>query len=321
MIDQRLLTYIEQELKRGVPSAAIKNVLRDVGWADEVIDQAFAVVQNQIIPPSPNQAISKATTEENSEILPQIKKISTAKAGDKNKKLSLVLIIGLTIAILIILTGSWYFIFIVQNKQTPIADETIPNILKKQDLNPQVLNQPIEMAENGNNNAMTATTSLEQITNDSLISNPIISKSTNDNATGTLASVGGDMANDNKRKEDLDKLAAAQKLWFAEHKSYYTCNLTAGDCGGRPYGLPDQIGIYLNNVNQDPLAGNYANKKAVCGKDYVYCGLNNVLYPNFFCYYAKLESGGYYTVSQTGSAIRQSAPKFLNNVAFRNKMK
>jgi len=130
MIDQRLLTYIEQELKRGVPSVAIKNVLRDVGWADEVIDQAFAVVQNQIIPPSPNQAISKATTEENSEILPQIKKISTAKAGDKNKKLSLGLIIGLTIAILIILTGSWCFIFIVQSKQTPIADETIPNILK-----------------------------------------------------------------------------------------------------------------------------------------------------------------------------------------------
>jgi len=184
-----------------------------------------------------------------------------------------------------------------------------------------VLNQPIEMAENGNNNAMTATTSLEQITNDSLISNPIISKSTNDNATGTLASVGGDMANDNKRKEDLDKLAAAQKLWFAEHKSYYTCNLTAGDCGGRPYGLPDQIGIYLNNVNQDPLAGNYANKKAVCGKDYVYCGLNNVLYPNFSVITLSLKAVAIIRYRKREARYVNPRQKFLNNVAFRNKMK
>jgi hypothetical protein len=113
---------------------------------------------------------------------------------------------------------------------------------------------------------------------------------------------------------DMDQLAAAQKTWFEANSRYYTCGLAGGECGGKPYGYPVQIGAALQKTPQDPLIG----KNPACGKDYVYCGLNNAPYPQFFCYYAKLETGGYYTASHAGNFRRSTAPKIFEECAEAN---
>jgi hypothetical protein len=312
MIDQRLFMYIEQELRRGVPNAAIKNALREASWAEDAIGQAFAAVQNRNAPPRPEQEFVEDPVRPGTD---KPKKIRT-----KGGRLPVVATVGIVGVIVAVLAAAWYFIFIVPEQPAEISENT-PNILKKDnsaggvaDSNQAAQSDSASVVPGSSGNGTTgdaAAASSDQPTQAVPVTNPPPATGGDANAGGAPAAGQADVAtvNDAKRKEDINKLAAAQALWFGEHKAYYTCGLSSGDCGGKPYGYPEQIGVYLSNAGQDPLVANYAGKKAACGTDYVYCGLNNSSYSQFFCYYAKLESGGYYTVSQAGSAVRSSVPK------------
>lgn len=136
-----------------------------------------------------------------------------------------------------------------------------------------------------------------------------------ENTTATSTAETGpevsESANDKQRKADMAALVEAQKAWFAANGKYYTCSRSAGDCGGSLTGYPAKIGDYLTVAPKDPSG----KTSGTCGRDLVYCGLNNVPYSHFFCYYAKLESGEYYTASHEGNFLRKTAPKIFEECA------
>lgn len=307
MIDQRLFIYIEQELKRGVPNAAIKNALREAGWAEEAIGQAFIAVQSRNVPPRPVQELPAER------FSPGVSKYRIIKKG--GRKLPLGMIIAIVGVIVAALAGLGYAFFVAPERQeeSGVLDDTAPTILKKESIDtaisgemPEETAESLETAEADGDLIVPPTDQPAQS-----LEKPELSETDNGGILKDAAAAQPEnmLQNDAKRKEDLGKLAAAQKLWLNDHGSYYTCGLSGGDCGGKVYGFPEQIGVYLSKTEQDPMFGDYAQTKAVCGKDYVYCGLNNASYSKFFCYYAKLESGGYYTVSHMGSAVRSLTPK------------
>jgi hypothetical protein len=110
---------------------------------------------------------------------------------------------------------------------------------------------------------------------------------------------------DEQRQTDIRALAAAQQIWYTDHKHFYTCGAAGGDCGGKKNNLPLMIGNRKLN-GSDPI-----NSGSVCGRDYIYCGLDNTGTSSQFCYYAKLEGGGYYAASANGSSKRSAAPPNL----------
>jgi hypothetical protein len=112
---------------------------------------------------------------------------------------------------------------------------------------------------------------------------------------------------DDQRETDMRRLMAAQFMWYSEYKRYYTCSDSGGDCRGKANNLPSSIGSGGNSA-VDPI--NYGR---TCGQDYIYCGLNNVADSSKFCYYAKLEGGGYYTVSFSGYVKRNTIPASLKD--------
>lgn len=107
---------------------------------------------------------------------------------------------------------------------------------------------------------------------------------------------------DLKRKTDMQQLVLAQKIWYAVFAKYYTCSVSGGDCGKLANNFPAAIGNYAKNL-VDPL-----NTGKICGRDQIYCGMDNSAKNQFFCYYAKLEAGGFYTASHNGNFERQTAP-------------
>ena len=117
-------------------------------------------------------------------------------------------------------------------------------------------------------------------------------------------------ARDAKRQSDMRQLVSAQEMWYGDKDRYYICGESGGDCKGKPDNLPESIDPYINDLPEDPL-----NKGTVCGQDYIYCGLNNVGEKEKFCFYAKLEGGGYYTSSHAGNVKRVAAPKTLDECA------
>ena len=123
---------------------------------------------------------------------------------------------------------------------------------------------------------------------------------------------------DARRTSDMRQLVSAQEMWYGDKDKYYTCRVKSGDCGGKPRAYPAQIGVYLPTMPQDPLEGKSGAKTDVCGQSYSYCGLANAVYPQAFCYYAKLENGGYYTASQAGNFKRSTAPKTFKECATAN---
>lgn len=48
-----------------------------------------------------------------------------------------------------------------------------------------------------------------------------------------------------------------------------------------------------------------------CGKDYIYCVIDNTNAPHDFCYYAKLEKSGFYVMTPKGGFIKETAPSTL----------
>lgn len=123
----------------------------------------------------------------------------------------------------------------------------------------------------------------------------------------------GAAARDEQRQSDMRRLAGAQTVWYGDHKRYYTCNVTGGDCRGESRNFPLSIGSGARNV-VDPL-----NYGGACGADYVYCGLDNARESSKFCYYAKLETGGYYVVSENGSCKKTAPPLTLADCSLANK--
>ena len=123
------------------------------------------------------------------------------------------------------------------------------------------------------------------------------------------ANSGAAATRDQQRQSDMRRLAAAQANWRGYYKRYYTCSATGGDCRGKVNGLPSSIGSGGNGA-VDPL-----NSGRVCGRDYAYCGIDNTGDSSKFCYYAKLETGGYYAVSGQGDFERSTLPLNLADCA------
>ena len=138
-----------------------------------------------------------------------------------------------------------------------------------------------------------------------------IVENTTATSTAETGSEVSESANDKQRKADMAALAEAQRAWFAANGKYYTCSRSAGDCGGSLTGYPSKIGDQLAATPKDPSG----KTSGTCGRDLVYCGLNNVPYSHFFCYYAKLDSGEYYTASHEGNFLRKTAPKIFEECA------
>jgi hypothetical protein len=119
----------------------------------------------------------------------------------------------------------------------------------------------------------------------------------------------GVKARDAKREADMRQLLEAQNMWYRSNNHYYTCSIIGGDCKGKINNYPVSIGSFVKNVI-DPL-----NSGVGCGKDYTYCALDNTVETNKFCYYAKLEGGGYYTASHAGNFTRATAPLTFDECA------
>lgn len=101
----------------------------------------------------------------------------------------------------------------------------------------------------------------------------------------------------------MQTLILAQNNWFMVFARYYTCAIAAGDCLGKANNYPANIGAYLLKTPVDPQSTGM-----ICGRDFIYCGLDNSKASRDFCYFAKLETGGYQTASPLGSFKRSTPP-------------
>ena len=102
---------------------------------------------------------------------------------------------------------------------------------------------------------------------------------------------------------DMRQMISAQEMYYGDNDRYLTSPL-----------LPTTIGNYLNPVPKDPGGGSIV----YCAQDkpaFIYCALDNTADAQKFCYYAKLESGGYYTASHAGNFKRDTRPKSLADCA------
>ncbi|MCU0653533.1 MAG: hypothetical protein MUD10_04715 [Candidatus Pacebacteria bacterium] len=299
-MEKQLLEYVEQESKRGVPQPMIRKALRSAGWDERAIEDAFVALESRMAPPLPRP---KAPEGEEAIIEDDFTTPETAK---KTRRIP-VKAISIGIFALVVLAVA---AFIVWNYKEPVAN---PNPLPPVN-NPAVPNQnetPATILDPGLT-VTPATTTADNLAATSTNVSPMIPASTTSSGADPVAA-----ARDAQRMDDMARLLAAQTAVFTANAKYYTCGLSGGDCQGKPNGYPAQIGNTLAQTPKDPLAAQ-AGAKPVCGKDYTYCGLNNAAYPQFFCYYAKLEGGGYYTASQGGNFKRSTPPKIFEECGSAN---
>jgi|GEM_PF-1499839 len=114
-------------------------------------------------------------------------------------------------------------------------------------------------------------------------------------------------ARDARRLSDMRQMVAAQEMYYGDEDRYYTCGTKGGDCGSKSNNWPAAVGVYMTKTPADPM-----NTGAICGQDYIYCGLDNTKNSDKFCYYTKLEATEnykYYTASHAGGFRRNTAPK------------
>jgi hypothetical protein len=100
---------------------------------------------------------------------------------------------------------------------------------------------------------------------------------------------------DAKRQLDMHRMANAQEMFYVDNGK----NLTSAT-------MPATIGVNLV-VPSDPGGG----VVVACDQPepaFVYCTLDNTGEDQKYCYFAKLESGGYYTSSPSGSFKRSTKP-------------
>jgi hypothetical protein len=300
-MEQQLLIYIEQELKRGVSEAMIKKALVDAGWENAAVEEAFGAAQTKLFPAAvPAAALAPE------KIISDLKE--KPAADDKGKKNRLITVAAAVFGVVILavvglVLSPGFF------EPSQPADQNQALETEKTDEGNSSLD------ENVLNSAATSTVPENTII---AVENGIDVATTVENgidATTTASLPADAQERDARRMSDMKEMYFAQETWYGGHDKYYTCGLAGGDCRGKPFGYPEQIGALLLQAPQDPQAAQYVSKKAVCGKDYIYCGLNNAAYPQFFCYYAKLEGGGYYTASHAGNFHRSTPPKIFEECA------
>jgi hypothetical protein len=290
-MEQQLLNYIEQESKRGVPELMVKKALRDAGWSDAQVNEAFSALESKIVPMAP---VSPAAMKDESED-------GLADEGVK-KPGKPVLAAALVFAGLALIIGALIIYFDFYSRASDLSENNNPT--------------PAAPVNRTTNNATSSAS--KNVKEPAPKSVNQISPSTPAPVVAATSTADTATARDNQRMADMQKMAAAQTTWQGVSGHYYTCGLAGGDCKGKPYGYPVAIGsegTVLAKTPQDPLLVKLGAKKAVCGKDYVYCGLNNASYPQFFCYFAKLEGGGYYAASYKGSAKISIQPRTFEECA------
>lgn len=107
-------------------------------------------------------------------------------------------------------------------------------------------------------------------------------------------------ARDARRQSDMRQLVSAQEMYYEENDKYLTSAA-----------MPTAIGDYMPKVCSDPGGGT----AIACSQPepaFVYCAIDNTADAQKFCYYGKLENGGYYTASHNGNFKRSSAPETLD---------
>jgi|GEM_PF-4299405 len=109
---------------------------------------------------------------------------------------------------------------------------------------------------------------------------------------------------DNKRIADMDGLLETQKQCYA-NKGRYCPIVGHPNDGSRALNAGDENYTGKGGWRLFPSDPVDVGK---CGQGYVYCDLNNQNDPQNFCYYAKLENGGFYAVSPKGGLKKESAP-------------
>ena len=308
-MDQQLLAYIEQELKRGVRPETVKKALCDAGWEGQAVQEAILAIQSKTVAPAPK--IMPVVEEKKEE------KISFAEMPeDKPKKHFSVVKLTLAAAVLVFAGIAIYFYLSDSFAPAEISEpdvlferENVPldgEVESGADVLPAEGDQSeLTASENGDSQTESGADVLSAESAESIVEN---TTATSTAETGPEVS---ESANDKQRKADMAALVEAQKAWFAANGKYYTCSRSAGDCGGSLTGYPSKIGDQLAATPKDPSG----KTSGTCGRDLVYCGLNNVPYSHFFCYYAKLESGEYYTASHEGNFLRKTAPKIFEECA------
>jgi len=308
-MDQQLLAYIEQELKRGVRPETVKKALCDAGWEGQAVQEAILAIQSKTVAPAPK--IMPVVEEKKEE------KISFAEMPeDKPKKHFSVVKLALAAAVLVFAGIAIYFYL--SDSSAP-AENSEPDILFEKENVPsagEIESGADVLPSEGGQGELTASENGDLQTDSGRPELPAESaESIVENTTATSTAETGpevsESANDKQRKADMAALVEAQKAWFAANGKYYTCSRSAGDCGGSLTGYPSKIGDQLAATPKDPSG----KTSGTCGRDLVYCGLNNVPYSHFFCYYAKLESGEYYTASHEGNFLRKTAPKIFEECA------
>lgn len=308
-MDQQLLAYIEQELKRGVRPETVKKALCDAGWEGQAVQEAILAIQSKTVAPAPK--IMPVVEEKKEE------KISFAEIPeDKPKKHFSVVKLALAAAVLVFAGIAIYFYLSDSFAPAEISEpdvlferENVPldgEVESGADVLPAEGDQSeLTASENGDSQTESGADVLSAESAESIVEN------TTATSTAETGSEVSESANDKQRKADMAALAEAQRAWFAANGKYYTCSRSAGDCGGSLTGYPSKIGDQLAATPKDPSG----KTSGTCGRDLVYCGLNNVPYSHFFCYYAKLESGEYYTASHEGNFLRKTAPKIFEECA------
>lgn len=287
-MDQQLFAYIDQELKRGVAGKTVKKALADAGWESNLVEEAFVAVLAQAQAPSP-------------ELESEVKNENDVDAP-KTHSAKKTILISVIIFAVVGLAAAFSMIYFEVKEDSAVNSGKKPNpVVDKNSQLPPTGEPMLTVAEPGAIIANASTTENSSSALDSVV------------ATSTTAESGIQLK-DSQRKADMQKLVEAQKAWFAVNGKYYTCGLAGGDCGGKVRAYPAQIPGFAETMPQDPSG----KTSGVCGNDYVYCGLNNAPYPNFFCYYAKLENGGYYTASHGGNFVRNTPPKIFEECAAAN---
>jgi len=311
-MEQQLLTYIEQELKRGVAEQMIKRALGDAGWESALIEEAFAVIQ----PPAASAVSGDGKKDEKQSGAPAGIPEQTAKTKLKKTLIVAGIVFGAAAMIFILLIV--YFSWSATSKLS--VDNAVPiEVAETTTKNAEAPVMETETEESATSEVLQISTTTVPVVAASTTTATVIVPATTTAAVATTTESLSDAATrDARRMADMKQLVSAQETWFGENNKYYTCGLSGGDCKGKAYGFPAQIGL-MTQTPQDPLAAQYAStKKAICGTGYVYCGLNNAPYSQFFCYYAHLEGGGYYTASHAGNFKRSSVPKVFEDCAVAN---
>ncbi len=114
-----------------------------------------------------------------------------------------------------------------------------------------------------------------------------------------LVSMGGarKSARDGVRKADMRQLITAQEMYNGTEDAYYPLAT-----------YPASITTYMPKTPVDPT-----NSGA-----YIYKTISNVGVTDKFCYYAALESGGFYIASHVGNVTRSTEPTTLDLCATAN---